>query len=111
MSGFAWVTALFEFARGGAGGVARPGSAYPRSFSTLGLLKRLNSDILDDKRGRNSGRPAESFNGVGGTACVCWCETSGRVRRDLPLFKLGGGPSNVWNDRDNSGSLFGPWPA
>ena len=31
-------------------GTARPTSACPRAFSTLGRLKRLNSDILDETR-------------------------------------------------------------
>jgi hypothetical protein len=31
-------------------GIARPTSVCPRAFSTLGLLKRLKRDILEDKR-------------------------------------------------------------
>lgn len=47
-------------------GASRPCSAYPRCLSTFGLLKRLNSDILDVLgSGADCG---DGFNGDGGSA-------------------------------------------
>lgn len=103
------------------GGPSIPGSAYPRSFSTLGLLKRLKRDILADVLARSCGAGVVGGAVMSGSGSASWRFriSAGRSRRLFRLLTVGvvaeetgtgstGKPaatSRFVCDLDNSGSL------
>ena len=65
-------------------GIARPTSVCPLAFSTLGLLKRLNKDILDDERSSfGAGAWLDAFDATEDERAASCRFAVERVRRHL----------------------------